>query len=266
MVRNAASLLLAGVIATVLAATQIPADADRASHSSRMVREVVGGNEAPEGSFPWMVRLSMGCGGALVAPRVVLTAAHCVDGSGPDTSIGVIAGSVDLKSPYALIRHSTEVVRAPTFRTETRGDDWAVIQLDQNVDLPTIELTRGSAGDTGTFTILGWGQISETSLPQEQRLRYATVPTVPDSTCATAYRKTGVKLVTNQSICAGRGGVDTCQGDSGGPMVRRDAGGHWLQVGIVSWGLGCARDGYPGVYSQVSTFRTAIKAAVLKLS
>ncbi len=74
-------------------------------------------------------------------------------------------------------------------------------------------------------------------------------------------RRTGrsaSSLVTDQSICAGKAGVDTCQGDSGGPMVRRDATGRWIQVGITSYGLGCARKGYPGVYTQVSKFRTAI--------
>jgi secreted trypsin-like serine protease len=266
MVRNVVPLLFAGVTATVLAVTQIPANANRLADGGRPVREVVGGDEALEGAFPWMVRLSMGCGGALIAPRVVLTAGHCVDGSGPDTSIRVTAGSVDLKSPDAVTLKSTQVIRAPKFRTETRGDDWAVVQLEHKLDLPTLELTQGKSGDQGTFTIMGWGQTGESELRQQRRLRYATVPTVPDSKCAAEYRKAGVKLVADDSICAGRGGVDTCQGDSGGPMVRRDANGQWLQVGIVSWGLGCAREGYPGVYSQVSTFRTAIKVAVQKLS
>ena len=66
-------------------------------------------------------------------------------------------------------------------------------------------------------------------------------------------------------ICAGDltgGGIDACQGDSGGPLVRRDAGGAFVEVGIVSFGYGCGRSGYPGVYTQVSTYAQQITAAV----
>jgi secreted trypsin-like serine protease len=263
MVRNAASLALLGALVVVLAAGQVPAVA---AGGGQPIREVVGGDEVPDGRFPWMVRLSMGCGGALTAPRVVLTAGHCVDGTGPDTGIEVTAGAVDLKSPDAITARSVAVIRAPGFRTETRGDDWAVVKLDRAIDVPTLGLSRGAAGNEGTFTVMGWGQTREGSLRQQRRLRYATVPTVPDADCAADYRQAGVELIPEDSICAGQRGVDTCQGDSGGPMVRRDAIGRWLQVGIVSWGLGCGRDGYPGVYTQVSTFRAAIRAATRKLS
>ena len=266
MVRNAASLLLASVIAAMPAVGDGPArggDAGTGSHP--VITEVVGGRLAPQGKFPWMVRLSMGCGGALTAPRVVLTAGHCVDGSGRTDRIKVTAGVTDLKSPKAILGRSVEIIRAPGFRDETRGDDWAVIRLDRPLDLPTLPLAR-VPGDEGVFTVLGWGQTREDSMRQERRLHYATVPTVPDETCATDYARAGVKLVVDESICAGKQGVDTCQGDSGGPMVGRDAMGRWVQVGIVSWGLGCARDGYPGVYTQISTFRTAIRQATRKLS
>jgi secreted trypsin-like serine protease len=221
---------------------------------------VVGGDVAPDGSFPWMVRLSMGCGGTLIGPRAVLTAAHCVSGSGPQKSITVTAGSADLKSKRALTAHSVSVTRAPGFVKETRGDDWAVIKLDRALQLPIIELTSANSAK-GSYTIMGWGLTGEGSEDQQRRLRYATVVTVPDGSCAAAYRRVNVNLVEGESICAGRNGVDTCQGDSGGPMVGRDAKGRWVQVGIVSWGLGCARDGYPGVYSQVSAFRSAIRKA-----
>jgi secreted trypsin-like serine protease len=254
VVRNVLSLLLIG---TVALGGFAPA---RADEGHRPVREVVGGDVAPAGRFPWMVRLSMGCGGTLIAPSVVLTAGHCVDGTGPDTGIEVTAGVVDLKSSDAITARSVTVIRAPGFRTETRGSDWAVVALDRAIDRPTVGLAHDGT-DEGTFVIMGWGLVREGAGRQESRLRYATVSTVPDANCAADYHRAGVDLVAKESICAGGHGVDTCQGDSGGPMVGRDAAGRWVQVGIVSWGLGCARDGYPGVYTQVATFRSAIKAA-----
>jgi secreted trypsin-like serine protease len=261
MVRNVASLLVLGTLAVTFTATVAPA---RAGDPGR-IPEVVGGAVAPQGRFPWMVRLSMGCGGALTAPRVVLTAAHCVVGSGPDRSITVIAGVTDLNSRKAVRARSVRVIQAPGFLDETRGDDWALIQLDRTVDLPTLPLTNGTGNDGGPFTVMGWGQTAENSPVQKNRLRFAEVPVVADRTCAKAYAPSGVTLVAAESLCAGRRGVDTCQGDSGGPMVRRDKTGAWVQVGIVSWGTGCARKGFPGVYSQVSTLRSAIRKATRKL-
>ena len=261
MVRNAA-LIVIGVIASVAAVSDVPA---RAVSAAKPVTEVVGGVIAPPGKFPWMVRLSMGCGGALTAPRVVLTAGHCVDGTGPTTDIKVVAGAIDLKSRQAIVAHSVTVFRAPGFRDETRGDDWALIRLDRPLDLPTLPLVKHDVAE-GEFVVMGWGQTREDSMKQERKLHFATVPTVPDDTCAAEYKKAGVKLVASESICAGKRGVDTCQGDSGGPMVGRDATGEWVQVGIVSWGLGCARDGYPGVYTQISTFRDDIRKATRRLS
>jgi secreted trypsin-like serine protease len=212
-----------------------------------------------------MVRLSMGCGGVLTAPGVVLTAGHCVTGTGKDETIGVIAGTTDLKSGKAVKARSVSVLRAGGFRDETRGDDWALIKLNRRLDLPVLDLSRGGADETGPMTIVGWGQTSEKSLHQQTRLRYATVPIVPDRDCARAYRKVGVKLVENEAICAGGQGADTCQGDSGGPMVRETADRRFVQVGIVSFGLGCGRRNYPGVYTQISKFRADITAGIRKL-
>ncbi|MGK5679210.1 S1 family peptidase [Actinoplanes sp. URMC 104] len=258
MARNVVSLVVAGVLAAVLATDGIPA------HAGDTARPVVGGLVAPQGKFPWAVRLSMGCGGALIEPRVVLTAGHCVDGTGRNDSILVTAGVADLTARGAQTARSERVVRAEGFVDETRGDDWAVIRLDRPLHLPTLRIAKEPVGD-GRYVVMGWGQTREDSLQQEQRLHYAAVPVVPDAKCLEAYGKAGVKLVPDEQICAGLPGVDTCQGDSGGPMVGRGRRGEWVQVGIVSWGLGCARDGYPGVYTQLSTFRPAIKAAVRKL-
>ncbi|BCY14950.1 serine protease [Actinoplanes sp. L3-i22] len=263
MVRNVALLVLAAAVAVVLAAGDSPA---RAGVGGPPILEVVGGNVAKTGEFPWTVRLSMGCGGTLTAPRVVLTAGHCVGPTGPNTKILVTAGVADLKARNAVTAHSVEVIRAPGFTTETRGNDWAVVKLDKPLGLPTLDLVPDASSDQGEVTVMGWGLTKEGSLRQEQRLHYATVPTIGDDACAKAYLAAKVTLVKEDSICAGRHGVDTCQGDSGGPMVRRGPDGRWAQVGIVSWGLGCARDAYPGVYTQISKFRTAILAATRKVS
>jgi secreted trypsin-like serine protease len=255
MARNAVSFLVLAVLGCGLAV----GDAGPA-------RAIVGGGVAAQGQFPWMVRLSMGCGGTVTAPRVVLTAGHCVTGAGPNISIGVTAGAADLTSPTAITARSVSVFRPAAFNGETHGNDWALIRLDRPLGLPTLPLSPAGADDQGTFTILGWGVTGEAGRKQQTKLRYGNVPTVPDAECATDYRTIGVALVPAASICAGKRGIDTCQGDSGGPLVRPDGHGGWVQVGIVSWGYGCARKDYPGVYTQISTFRAAILAATRTLS
>ncbi|AOP46396.1 trypsin-like serine protease [Streptomyces lydicus] len=224
--------------------------------------KVVGGTKADQGEFPFMVRLSMGCGGALYTKDIVLTAAHCVDGSGDNTSITATAGVVDLQDSAAVKVNSTKVLQAPGYNG--KGKDWALIKLAKPLDQPTLKIAEDTKLNNGDFTIAGWGADKEGG-DQQRYLLKATVPFVDDAACQKAY---GDQLTPGDEICAGKvdtGGVDTCQGDSGGPMFRKDDAGQWLQVGIVSWGDGCARPGKPGVYSEVSTFAADIKKAAGEL-
>jgi secreted trypsin-like serine protease len=225
--------------------------------------QVVGGTPAAQGEFPWMVRLSMGCGGALYTPQLVLTAAHCVGATGNNTSITATLGAVDLQDPNRITRQSNYVYRAPGYNNPS-GDDWALIRLASPVSgIPTLAIANTTAYDSGTFTVAGWGAPSEGGAQQRYMLK-AQVPFITDAQCGQAY----TELVPAEEICAGNwasGGVDTCQGDSGGPMFRRDSANAWIQVGIVSWGYGCARPQNPGVYTQVSTFASAIAAAAATL-
>ncbi|MGW7366215.1 S1 family peptidase [Streptomyces sp. NPDC054841] len=221
---------------------------------------VVGGTRAAQGEFPFMVRLSMGCGGSLLTQQIVLTAAHCVSGSGNNTSITATAGVVDLRSPNAIKVRSTKVLQAPGYNGN--GKDWALIKLAQPINLPTLKIADTTAYNNGTFTVAGWGAAREGGAQQRYLLK-AQVPFVSDASCKQSYPS----LISNEEICAGlpQGGVDTCQGDSGGPMFRRDNAGAWIQVGIVSWGEGCARPNLPGVYTEVSTFASAIRSAAANL-
>ncbi|MFI9232005.1 S1 family peptidase [Streptomyces rimosus] len=220
--------------------------------------KIVGGTKASQGEFPFMVRLSMGCGGALYAKDIVLTAAHCVNGSGPNTDITATAGVVDLQDSQAVSVKSKEVLQAPGYNG--KGKDWALIKLAKPIDLPTLKIATDDKLTSGEFDIAGWGADKEGG-DQQRYLLKAKVPFVDDATCKKAYSD---QLTPGEEICAGKldtGGIDTCQGDSGGPMFRKDEAGQWLQVGIVSWGEGCARPGKPGVYTEVSTFAADIKKA-----
>ncbi|MEU7698008.1 MULTISPECIES: S1 family peptidase [unclassified Streptomyces] len=255
MVRALQKLAAAGAV--VLAAVSL-----QPTTASAAPAPVVGGTRAAQGEFPWMVRLSMGCGGSLITPQVVLTAAHCVSGSGNNTSITATAGVVDLQSSSAIKVKSTKVYQAPGYNGS--GKDWALIKLASPItSLPTLKIAETTAYNSGTFTVAGWGAAREGGAQQRYLLK-ANVPFVSDASCKNSY---GSDLIPAEEICAGytQGGVDTCQGDSGGPMFRKDNGGAWIQVGIVSWGQGCARPNYPGVYTEVSTFAAAIKSAAATL-
>ncbi|MEU6630159.1 serine protease [Streptomyces parvus] len=225
--------------------------------ASAAPQPIVGGERAEQGEFPFMVRLSMGCGGSLYTQDIVLTAAHCVDGSGDNTSISVTGGVADLESPDAITVNSTKVLQAPGYNGT--GKDWALIKLDKPIDQPTLKIATDATYDEGTFTVAGWGADKEGG-SQQRHLLKADVPFVSDSDCQGAYSN----LVADEELCAGlldTGGVDSCQGDSGGPMFRKDDSDEWVQVGIVSWGQGCARPNYPGVYTQVSHFAADIASA-----
>lgn len=258
--RYAVAALSAALIVGFMGA---PAQA-RPDTGDDVTPQIVGGTRASQGEYPWMVRLSMGCGGSLITPQVVLTAAHCVGRTGPNTNITATLGVVDLQSTSAVKVNSTFVHRAAAFNANTMASDWALIKLARPVNFPLLRLHAGGTLNKGIFTIIGWGATREGG-PQSRFLLEAIVPFVNDATCNTAYNG---QILPADMICAGKmatGGVDTCQGDSGGPMFRRASDGIWRQIGITSWGDGCARPGKPGVYTQVSTFRTIILSTASSL-
>lgn len=134
-----------------------------------------------------------------------------------------------------------------TFRGETvEHDDVAVLTLARRVNRPTLPLVRpGFSYRPGVGAkVYGWGTTSANDL-FNTRLRAATVPVVSDSRCAAAY---GSSFDRRDMVCAGAPGHDTCLFDSGGPLILAGR-----LAALTSWAYGCARPGYPGVYTRLST-------------
>ena len=220
---------------------------------------VVGGGEAP--SAPWMAAIlthsSAGgsdaqrqfCGGALLGPTVVMTAAHCVRGRSAGT-LQVVLGRSDLRSGGGVRHEVAAVLSHPLFSPSGYNNDVALLLLAQPSAQPPLPLAR--AGDSAAdgpwrrATVLGWGSIFEGG-PASSKLRSAEISVLPNKACSSpaAY---GPDFAKVQMLCAGtpEGGVGSCSGDSGGPLTVDG-----VAVGIVSWARGCVRPGLPTVYTRL---------------
>ncbi|WP_245672365.1 S1 family peptidase [Nocardia anaemiae] len=225
---------------------------------------IVGGNAMEASGYPWLAAVGSPfylprpsgqfCGGALIAPDRVVTAAHCVELARLlPQAITVTFDRTDLRSHDGITLGVKEIRVHPDFReTEFDGEtvhhnDVAILVLDEPRPGPYLEIAAPQQdprayGDTGT--IVGWGATSETDI-SNTLLRSAAVPIVPNATCAAAY---GSAFDPADMFCAGSPDADTAEYDSGDPLL---AGGRL--VGITSWGKGSARPGFPGVYAYLTT-------------
>jgi secreted trypsin-like serine protease len=234
---------------------------------------IVGGSLAADGAWPMTVFLTLytsatsasACGGTVVAPFVILTAAHCV--ASDSGQVSIIAASATVASNDA---GSTQTVFASqvswhsSYRGAGLGFDIALLRLAEPVTVDPVSLSAESSDATltasgATATAVGWGTTSEGGVVS-QFLRQVDIPVVANATCAGQLGET----ILATWVCAGatEGGRDTCQGDSGGPLFVRDTGGTYRQVGITSFGFGCARPLLPGVYTRVASYRSWIESAI----
>lgn len=215
---------------------------------------VVGGVAVDDaGEAPWMVALTTSsgyqfCGGALVGPGLVATAAHCVYGRTP-SSITVVGGRLDLRTDGGSTSAVTQYQIAEGYSTPSRGKDIALLTLA--VPMPyrvlPVAATVSVYAARNVGVVYGWGRQSEADTTKSPLLHKASIPIMADEQCARAYARYDAKAM----FCAGypEGGVDACIDDSGGPFVVDGR-----LAGIVSWGIGCARPHTPGVYTRVRTY------------
>jgi secreted trypsin-like serine protease len=262
----------------LLFAVLVPASLPAAAPAAARSRLVVGGQPVDVSEHPWTVALASEsrfgtarsgqfCGGAVVGPRTVVTAAHCVSrevlGADPAKvdDLHVIAGRNDLTGQGGKETAVSDIWVDPRYDERTNAADVAVLTLARTLaGHEGVPVAR--TGDPGyapgtRATVYGWGDTSGDG-SYADRLYATRVDVLADDVCEQAYPGSATGAYDARSmLCAGvdGGGRDACQGDSGGPLV---ADGKL--IGLVSWGLGCGRPGRPGVYTRVSAVAGQIAA------
>jgi len=258
---------------------------DAEDRSSR----IVGGTETTIASWPWQTAIAFSpsvalgttgferqfCGGSLVTPTFVITAAHClfVNGSFDDRPLySVITGRTTLSSgedqeiDFDTYFFPVDAGGNPLFNPAEDFDfDFVIVRLSAPSSSPTVQIAGPDERATWSVGqpafVTGWGATAEGSAKTDI-LRAGRVAIVDDGTCINNNAAAGFIVHAETMVCAGlpQGGVDSCQGDSGGPIAVPISGGGFRLVGDTSFGSGCARPGFPGVYARLADdpFRSVI--------
>jgi len=232
------------------------------------VSKIVGGVQTEVNEYPWQVGITSGsgrspfCGGSLVSDQAVLTAAHCTQGRSASNTwvlLGEHSLSTNDGQQYVSV---CGIKNHPNYNSNTVDNDFAVLILCNKVqfrkEVSTVCLPNNAGQGTSyegvTATVSGWGTLSQGG-SSPNVLMEVDVQTMSNSACTSTSTAYSASDITSSMLCASNPGKDSCQGDSGGPLVTQQGetrGPSFFQIGVVSWGYGCAQSNAPGVYARVT--------------
>ncbi|XP_047491061.1 serine protease filzig-like isoform X6 [Penaeus chinensis] len=228
---------------------------------------VVGGQDVAIGEYPWMalvyVSRSSGkvsiCGASLIKSRWLLSAAHCFYNVGYNL-VAVFLGDHDITSNTEVpttVGSVKSIVLHPQYDPETFDNDVALIELQADVAFtpliaPVCLAAPEDVEDATKAVVTGWG---DTSFGGDLSpvLQEVELDLISNAECRDFFQQTTL-TITDNMMCAYTEGKDACQGDSGGPLVRQLADGRWVQLGVVSFGVECAKVGSPGIFTRASLY------------
>lgn len=246
---------------------------------------IVGGNNTYEGEFPWAVSIQRygnhHCGGVIVGKRWILTAAHCVRSQQVANLVVRTGGHTLTRSNNNINSHLERdylVEQIIMHNDFSRYDNLTASQMKSsaninNADIALLKLKHDihwnelawpvcfPHREAGNFSghdaiVIGWGKLNEKSEDFSNELQKVKLTIIDNKVCQNWFRQAGREMpIDDRIICAGfkNGGKDACHGDSGGPLLSK-IDGHYVVVGVVSTGIGCARPLLPGLYSRVSSY------------